>query len=226
MNVIVHDGQNVAADWDQVKALLEPAEVPERRGRNGVPLPDDYSLRTEIDDLHAVLDRHERPALIGHSYGGLIALLTAQERDDLTALVLYDPPLRLDSAAIASVGQALTSGDRDLALEIVVTGIAGGHSFRDTDPARWLKAQEMLDTTYEELKEIDRYRYRPPELRVPVTVIVGERTDHIFGPAARELAKDTGGSFVTLPNEGHVAHRTNPALLAATICGGSTTLGG
>lgn len=226
MNVIVHGGQNVAADWNQVKALVEPAEVPERRGRNGVPLPDDYSLRTEVDDLHAVLDRHEQPTLFGHSYGGLIALLAAQERDDLKALVLYDPPLRLDSATIASFGQALDSGDRDLALEIMVTEIAGEHAFRDTDPARWLKAQELLDTTFEELKEIDGYRYQPPKLRVPVTVVVGERTDHIFGPAARELVRDTGGTFVTLKGEGHVAHRTNPELLAATIRAGSTTLGG
>ena len=76
------------------------------------------------------------------------------------------------------------------------------------------------------LKEIDGYRYQPPKLRVPVTVIVGERTDHIFGPAARELVRDTGGTFVTLKGEGHVAHRTNPELLAATIRAGSTTLGG
>lgn len=226
MNVIVHGGQSVAADWDQVKALLEPAEVPERRGRNGVPLPSGYSLRTEIDDLHAVLDRHERPTLIGHSYGGLIALMTAQERDDLEALVLYEPPLRLDSATAQSFLQAVDSGDRDLALEIMVTRVAGEHAFRDADPARWLAAQDLLDTTAEEVKEIDGYRYQPPKLQVPVTVIVGERTDHIFGPAARELAEDTGGSFVTLPGEGHVAHRTNPALLAATIRGGSTTLGG
>jgi pimeloyl-ACP methyl ester carboxylesterase len=100
MNVILHGAQAVATDWDQVKALLGPTDVPERRGRNGVPLPGDYSLRTEIDDLHAVLDRHERPTLIGHSYGGLIALHAAQERDDLSALVLYEPSLRINSATV------------------------------------------------------------------------------------------------------------------------------
>jgi len=224
MNVIVHGGQNVAADWDQVRALLEPAEVPQRRGRGGVPLPDDYSLRTEVDDLHAVLDRHTSPTLIGHSYGGLIALLTAQERDDLKALVLYDPPLRLDSAAIGRFGQALRAGDRDRALEIIVTEISGEHPFRDTNPQRWLEAQDLLDTTFEELKEIDAYRYQPPKLQVPLTVIVGERTDRIFGPAARELVRDTGGTFVTLKGEGHVAHRANPGLLAATIREASATL--
>jgi pimeloyl-ACP methyl ester carboxylesterase len=224
MNVIIHGGQAVAADWDPVKTLLEPAVVPERRGRNGVPLPDGYSLRTEVDDLHKILDQHENPTVIGHSYGGLIALLAAQERDDLAALVLYEPPLRIDSAAVESFGQALHSGDRDLALEIMVTRIAGEHAFRDSAPERWLKAQELLDTTFAELKEIDAYRYQPPKLQAPVAVIIGERTDHIFGPAARDLVRDTGGTFVTLTGEGHVAHRSNPELLAATIREVSTTL--
>ncbi|WP_157985011.1 alpha/beta fold hydrolase [Lentzea terrae] len=225
MNVILHGAQAVATDWDQVKALLGPTDVPERRGRNGVPLPGDYGLRTEIDDLHAVLDRHERPTLIGHSYGGLIALHAAQERDDLSALVLYEPSLRINSATVESFQHALRNGDRDLALEIIVTKLAGDPSFRDDDPERWLKAQDMLDTSSRELTVVDDYRYEPPKLNIPVTVIVGEHTDHIFGPGARDLVKDTGGTFVTLRGEGHVAHLTNPELLAATIREASTTLG-
>ena len=224
MNVILHGAQSVATDWDQVKALIGPTDVPERRGRNGVPLPDDYSLRTEIDDLHAVLDRHDRPTLIGHSYGGLVALMTAQERDDLKALVLYEPSLRINSATVESFQHALKRGDRDLALEIIVTKLAGDPSFRDSDPERWLAAQEMLETSSRELTVVDNYRYEPPKLQIPVTVIVGEHTDHIFGPGARDLVKDTGGTLVVLEGEGHVAHFTNPELLAATIREASTTL--
>ena len=224
MNVIVHGGQNVAADWDRVKALLGPTEVPERRGRNGVPLPGDYSLRTEIDDLHEVLDQHESVTLVGHSYGGLIALLTAQERDDLEALVLYEPVLYLDAASLEAFGNALSSGDRDLALEIVVSRISGEKPFRDADPERWLQAQDLLDTTFRELTAAGDYRYQPAKLQIPVKVIVGERTEVLFGPAARDIVRDTGGTLARLNGEGHVAHRTNPALLAATIREGSTTL--
>jgi pimeloyl-ACP methyl ester carboxylesterase len=225
MNVILHGAQSTAADWNQVKSLLSaPTEVPERRGRNGVPLPAGYSLRTEVDDLHAVLDRHERPTLFGHSYGGLIALLAAQERDDLEALVLYEPAIGVNTVTIERFGRALGSGDRDLALEIMVTELAGERAFRDTDPEGWLAAQELLDSTWLELQEVDGYRYEPPKLKVPVTVVVGERTDHLFGPAAREVVSDTGGTLVTLPGEGHIAHVTNPALLAATIEGRSTTM--
>lgn len=207
-----------------MKALLGPTEVPNRRGRGGVPLPDDYSLRTEIDDLHAVLDRHKKPVLIGHSYGGLIALLTAQERDDLKALVLYEPALYINAATLESVGHALKSNDRDLALEIIVTRIAGEQSFRETDPEGWLAAQELLDTTFRELSAVDTYRYEPRKVDAPVTVILGERTDHLFGPAARDVVQHTGGTLVTLAGEGHIAHVSNPALLAATISEGSTTL--
>ncbi|RAS66688.1 pimeloyl-ACP methyl ester carboxylesterase [Lentzea atacamensis] len=224
MNVIIHGAQSVAADWDQVKALLEPAAVPERRGRSGVPLPDDHSLRTEVEDLHEVLDQHKNATLVGHSYGGLIALLAAQERDDLEALVLYEPALHVDSAKVASFRHALSRGDRDLALEIMVTEIAGEQQFRDTDPEGWLKAQELLETTSRELATVESFRYQPPKLQVPVTVIVGEHTDHIFGPAARDVVRDTGGTLVTLEGEGHIAHVTNPELLAATIRNGSSTL--
>lgn len=226
MNVILHGAQTVAADWDRVKALLGPTEVPERRGRNGVPLPGDYSLRTEIDDLHSVLDRHDNPTLIGHSYGGLIALMAAQERSDLKALVLYEPSVRINSATVESFQHALHQGDRDLALEIIVTKLAGDPSFRDSDPERWLAAQDMLDTSSRELTVVDNYRYEPPQLDVPLTVIVGEHTDHVFGPGARDLVRDTGGTFVTLHGEGHVAHLTNPELLAATIREESTRLSG
>ncbi|MEV6239929.1 alpha/beta hydrolase [Lentzea sp. NPDC051838] len=222
MNVIVHGVQSVSEDWAQVSALLGETEVPDRRGRKGVPLPDDYSLRTEIDDLHAVLDRHENPTLIGHSYGGLIALLTARERDDLKALVLYEPALYLAGEILDRIESALREGDRDRALEIVAVEVAGEQPFRVEDPEGWLRAQDLVDTTFRELQQVSFYVHEPAEIKAPLTVILGERTEPYFGRAAR----DAGGELVTLKGEGHVAHVTNPELLAETIRRGSTTLGG
>lgn len=219
MNVIVHGVQSVSEDWAQVAALLGPTEVPDRRGRKGVPLPDDYSLRTEIDDLHEVLDRHERPTLIGHSYGGLIAMLAARERDDLSAVVLYEPALYLAQDVLDRMGRALANGDRDKALEIVAVAV-GEQPFRDEDPDGWLRAQDLVDVTCRELGQVVAYEHRPAQIDAPVTVILGERTEPIFGRAAR----DAGGELVVLGGEGHIAHVTNPELLAMTIRKGSTTL--
>lgn len=219
MNVITHGVQSVSEDWAQVSELLGPTEVPDRRGRKGVPLPDDYSLRTEIDDLHAILDRYENPTLIGHSYGGLIALLTARERDDLARVVLYEPALYLAQQTVDRIGQALRNNDRDKALEIVSLEV-GERPFRNEDPEGWLKAQELIDTTFRELSQVSTYVHEPVKISAPLTVVLGERTEPIFGRAAR----DAGGTLVTLKGEGHIAHVTNPGLLAATIREGSTTL--
>lgn len=221
MNVIVHGVQSVSEDWAQVGALLGPTEVPDRRGRKGVPLPDDYSLRTEVDDLHRILDRYEHPKLIGHSYGGLIALLTARERDDLAAVVLYEPALHLAQETVDRIGLALEHGDRDRALEIVSVAV-GERPFRSEDPEGWLKAQELIDTTFRELGQVSAYVHEAAEIKAPLTVVLGERTEPIFGKAAR----DAGGELVVLAGEGHIAHVTNPELLAATIREASTTLGG
>ena len=154
------------ADWDQVKALLGPTEVPERRGRKGCRtagrLQPAHRGRRSTQGARPA---RERPVLIGHSYGGLIALLTAQERNDLKALVLYEPPLSINAATLESVGHALGSGDRDRALEIIAVKIAGMQAFRDADRrSGWLKAQDLLDTTFRELSAVVEYRYEPPKI--------------------------------------------------------------
>jgi pimeloyl-ACP methyl ester carboxylesterase len=90
--VITHGVQTTADHWTRVASLLPGrVVVPNRCGRaDSPPIGSDYELSTEVADLHRVLDTTENPVLVGHSYGGLIALLTAAERDDLSALVLYE----------------------------------------------------------------------------------------------------------------------------------------
>lgn len=216
MNVIVHGVQCVAEDWDEVAKLIGPSEVPDRRGRKGVPLPDDYSLRTEIDDLHRVLDRRERPVLIGHSYGGLIALEAAKERDDLDHVILYEPAIELRPGVLARIGEALKNNDRDAALALVATEVAGEQPWRE-DVEAWEHALAFIDTTYRELAQVEEYRYAPPTIKAPVTVLLGERSEPLFGAGARAIAEDTGGQLVVLEGEGHIANGTNPGLLASII---------
>ncbi|WP_394615736.1 alpha/beta fold hydrolase [Lentzea sp. JNUCC 0626] len=75
----------------------------------------------------------------------------------------------------------------------------------------------MLDTTLHELKAAVAFRYQPPKLDIPVTVIVGEHTDHLFGPAARDIVRDANGTLITIEGAGHVAHLTHPELFAKAV---------
>ncbi|WP_186762778.1 alpha/beta fold hydrolase [Lentzea tibetensis] len=233
--VIAHGVQTTADHWAEVaRRLPGRVLVPNRRGRaDSPPIGPDYELRTEVDDLHRVLDTTEHPFLVGHSYGGLIALLAAAERDDLTALVLYEPVVPVDGPfarePLKAITEALDAGDRDKAFEIVSIELIGdspryAEAFRTRNPVGWSAMLELIDSTRAEIEALDRFRYDPAVLEkitVPTTVLLGERTDRpelVYGRAARSLTREIeGAELVMLPDQGHIAHLTAPDLLADTI---------
>ena len=60
--------------------------------------PSGYDLDTLLDDMQAVMQQCslDRPIILGHSYGGLLALAyAARHADSVGGLVLIDPPLPL-----------------------------------------------------------------------------------------------------------------------------------
>lgn len=233
--VITHGVQSVADHWAEVADRLPGRTlVPNRRGRSGSePITDGYDLKTEVEDLHRLLDRQENPILIGHSYGGAIALLAASERDDLAGLALYDPTLPVagpvSGATLTRIRSALDAGDRDTAFATVLIEVVGDapdgvEQFRTTDPDGWAAMLDLIDSTYEELAALDRLAYDPAVLSritVPTVVVLGEhsdRADLVFGPSSRAaVAGIAGATLITLPGQGHIAHLAAPDLLADAI---------
>jgi pimeloyl-ACP methyl ester carboxylesterase len=67
--------------------------VMDRRGRNASgPKGEDYSIRKELDDIEAVLERNEIALLFGHSFGAFASLNVAMEYP-LNKLAVYEPPV-------------------------------------------------------------------------------------------------------------------------------------
>jgi pimeloyl-ACP methyl ester carboxylesterase len=80
-------------------ALADEFEVHvmERRGRPGSgPQRPDHSLVDECADLEAVAARTGAAAVFGHSFGGLVALETARQKDIFDEVFVYEPgvPIR------------------------------------------------------------------------------------------------------------------------------------
>jgi pimeloyl-ACP methyl ester carboxylesterase len=75
----------------------------ERRGR-GVSGPQghDYSIVKECEDVLAVRAKTDASLLVGHSYGGLVALEVARNRPDFKRIALYEPGVSIDGAMPAS----------------------------------------------------------------------------------------------------------------------------
>jgi pimeloyl-ACP methyl ester carboxylesterase len=71
----------------------------ERRGRGlSGPQWDDYSIAKECDDVLAVQEATGASLLIGHSFGGLVALETARRNAALNKIAVYEPGVSVNGS--------------------------------------------------------------------------------------------------------------------------------
>lgn len=91
--------------WDRVAPLLAPhfrVVTYDQRGHGASAAASDYSLDAFRADLQAVLDglALEQPLLVGHSFGGLLAVEHAAERPGRTGVVAVDGGLKIERPPI------------------------------------------------------------------------------------------------------------------------------
>lgn len=67
------------------------------RGRSG-PQGDDYGIQKEIDDVLAVQRDTGAHLLVGHSYGGLIALEVGRNNHTFIKIAVYEPGISIDGS--------------------------------------------------------------------------------------------------------------------------------
>src|SRR5690242_19697557 len=66
--------------------------IKQRRGRGlSSPQGDDYSILKECEDVLSIQQQTGSSLLVGHSYGGLVALEFARNNPTLTKLAVYEP---------------------------------------------------------------------------------------------------------------------------------------
>jgi pimeloyl-ACP methyl ester carboxylesterase len=221
-----------AATWQAVVdeiTLPNPVIVINRRGRTpSGPLGAGYTVRTEIDDLHHVLDALGEPVhLFGWSYGALIAAEAATERGGLRTLTLYEPVAHpFAPEAVTLLREAIGHGDLDRAVEIVNTTVSGFSaeyvSALREDPV-WQVLRPLAAPLAEELAAIndhrpayEKYRHIDP----PVTLLLGEVNEGTppYGTALEVFARALPqAQVVRLPGQGHLAHAQAPHLLAESL---------
>ncbi|MFC9221783.1 alpha/beta fold hydrolase [Streptomyces hygroscopicus] len=236
--VIVPGVMSDAQAWRAVVdalALPNPVIVLNRRGRlPSDPLGAGYSVRTEIDDLHHVLDTLDADIdLFGWSYGGLIALEAATERRGLRSVIAYEPvskPFGLE--AIEPLRAALTIGDLDQAVEVVkrtMAGYSADHVAALREDPVWPVLRPLAHPVADELTALNAHqpafdRYRGIE--APVTLLLGERNENKppYGTSFAVLAQALPQArLVRLPAQGHLAHTEAPDLLAKHLTDAITT---
>lgn len=244
--VLVHGLPGTLHDFDRVTPLL-PARRTIALDRPGFGHSDGgyHAFDRQLELLHALLAQlgAERPVLVGHSYGGTLALgYAARYPDDVRGLVL------VDAAAGGSESDALTRAQsrfvQFLSWPIVqpLAGLtfsqavrtasakAGDAAAFDPDPVdpaheRVLLAsnmrQEDLDAYASEQlaadDAIERLDPRLPAIDVPAIVIQGEDDKLVKPVHARRIAAALPDARLVMVPGGHMAPYVHADTVASAV---------
>ncbi|MFO7546459.1 MAG: alpha/beta hydrolase [Trueperaceae bacterium] len=128
--VAVHGATADHTSWNRVLPLLEPQVTVmaiDRRGRGASGDHPDWALEREFDDVAAVVDAVAAETggavdLLGHSFGGAIALGGATLTPNVRRLALYEPVTRAEHDAkppdvVERIERFVQEGKREEALE-------------------------------------------------------------------------------------------------------------
>jgi len=188
----------------------------------------DASFTRQVEDLAGLIQSLGiAPAhIVGHSFGGTIALFLAFEHPELVrslllaesgAAALLDFP-RTDTELEASqnfaraLQEAFASGDSALVMEALFDYVAPG-----TMPAMPAEIRNMLRGNVPALK-VERSTPRPSctcgdvrRVAVPALVLAGDRSPSIFRRGAKFLAQCFPRSvLVSIAGAGHMMQLDNP----------------
>jgi len=207
--LILHGGGQSGAHWAPVASLLGQRRrciVPDARGHGGSDWsePGDYACADQVADLEslvAVLGL-DRPALAGHSMGGLNALLLAGRAPGLvSALVLIDVGTESRKAGL----------DRVLARGLKAPPAPPEGAARPSFDTRLLAHVP----TY--CGDDDARRRLLAAAEAPLLVLRGAHSRILSLQSARQTADLVGGRMQEIPDAGHDVASANPAAVAEAI---------
>lgn len=234
--VCLHANASSSSQWRELLERLAPHHhvlAPDAYGAGRSPeWPSDrvIALDDEVALIAPVLARAGTPfSLVGHSYGGAVALKAAlAHRPRLQALALYEPtlfalvettpPAPNDAAgihdAVAAAAAALDAGDRDTAARCFIDYWMGPGSLASAPPERQaamaasvVNVRRWAHALTTEPTPLDAFR----ALDLPVLLMVGARSTAAAHAVARRLASALPRvEWLEFPDLGHMGPVTHP----------------
>jgi pimeloyl-ACP methyl ester carboxylesterase len=234
--VLVHGTTADHTRWAPVLPALSQrftVYAMDRRGRGGSGDTEPYALEREFEDLVAVVEsRGESVNLLGHSYGGMIALEAATRTHNIRRLIVYEGAAFPEEAgvdiyppgSIEGIEALLRAGDRDGAVTAMMGEIAGLSpdqvEFLKTLPA-WRARVEAADTIPRELRADRDYRpnrERLSRLRTPTLFLLGGDSPSFYRITTESLADALPDARIAvMPGQQHAAMDTGPDVFLAEV---------
>lgn len=200
--VLLHGGSSNAATWDRLTAALTPAGyhviAADLRGHGGSSRARSYPLQAYADDIRGLLDALgiESAALVGHSLGGYVASVLAQQQPArITRLVLEEPGMPARDADSRS-GR---SGPRFL-----LPALAGLAARRGFD-------RRAVTSAVRQLRVPDPAWWgRLALITAPTLLISGGPGSHIPPQQLAEAGRSIADSRLVMIPAGHRVHSRSP----------------
>lgn len=100
--IVIPGALSVAADYVAFGSALAghfTVHIIERRGRGqSSPQGADYSIRKECEDVLALQRQTGASALVGHSFGGVVALEVARSNPSFAKIAVYEPGVSIEGS--------------------------------------------------------------------------------------------------------------------------------
>lgn len=202
----------------------------DRRGRGLSGDSDgEYRIEQEFDDIAAVIDSLEKPAVVfGHSFGATVALGAAPLASNFRSLILYEPapgiPGDVDPTISSRLDALLAEGRREELLTAFMLHVAGV----SLDDVEEIRTSPLWPSRVAAAHTIPR-EIRAEQSTIPDPAVYGRLTPPVMlltGSESPGWAKQgvtlVGSLFpnsrrVVLEGEGHVGIMTAPERVAAEV---------
>lgn len=229
--VLVHGAfSDHRTNWMYVKPHLErhfTIHAMARRGRGATEATAGHGIEDEAEDVVALIRQIGAPVcLLGHSYGGHVALTAASRVPELVRkLILYEPPWPhlIEPTSLAALDPLAEAGDwdgfaRTFFAEILSVPQSDLEALRGT--ADWSAILTDAPATLCDLRALSRYQFVPErfrELSIPVLLQVGSESPPNLYATDALAATLPDATIDTLAGQAHEGMTTAPELYAESV---------
>jgi pimeloyl-ACP methyl ester carboxylesterase len=229
--LLLHRAATTSAAWLPAWPLLSlhfTLYAMDRRGRAPSEDHADYSIAKEGDDLAATIAFIGGPVtLVAHSYGALITVAALGRLQNVSRLVLYEPPLYAPPRPAHArmneeVQRAWEAGDRELVVTTFLGRVLGPEamaSFR-ASPA-WGNILAMAATIAREVNAVNLFCPSESDLaawNVPTTMLLGSQSPDYMRAASAFVSRALPNCrTVILDGQSHMGMLLAPGLFVAKV---------
>lgn len=230
--VLVHGtGAADPTAWRAFPALEKHFSVitVDRRGRGESGDSSTYAIEREFEDIAAVVDEIGEPVdLLGHSFGGLLALEAARLTRNVRKLVLYEgtpiPAEKFPEGIIDRLQALLDAGDREGVLTTHYRDNVGMSldeiELLKSSPA-WSARMASAHTVPRELRAIEQYEFDPErfkDMQTPTLLLLGSDSPQFIKDATETVDSALPNiQVVVMSGQQHIAMYTAPALFVREV---------